>query len=182
MSTTSPPSTATPTGSASALHLLFSSSPVHGVEYAYGAHDRPATTGIFESEPRRCPGFAFRRSVLVGRTDLGPREVRSLMEELAEDYTGDTYNLITKNCNHFCDHASLRLTGCRIPRWVNRLAKIGFFCNCVLPMHVAAVESRGEEGMPGSDVEKRKLRGGSSRFATSANSRNNTSRIRRSSV
>ncbi|KAJ6850345.1 uncharacterized protein M6B38_264720 [Iris pallida] len=163
------------------LGVYHSGLQVHGVEYAYGAHDRPALTGIFESEPRRCPGFAFRRSVLVGRTDLGPREVRALMEDLADSYTGDTYSLITKNCNHFCDDASLRLTGCPIPRWVNRLAKIGLICNCVLPVHVSAVRSRGEDALPGSDVEKRKLRGGSGRFATTANSRNSSSRIRRSS-
>ena len=101
-------------------------SAVHGVEYAYGAHDHP-TTGIFEVEPRQCPGFAFRKSILIGRTDVGPREVRSLMEELAEQYTGNTYNLISKNCNHFCNEACLRLTSNPIPRWVNRLAKIGAF-------------------------------------------------------
>ncbi|RZR95671.1 hypothetical protein BHM03_00024537 [Ensete ventricosum] len=97
---------------------------VHGVEYAYGAHEHP-TTGIFEGEPRQCPGFAFRKSIHIGLTDLGPREVRALVEEMSAEYTGDTYNLISKNCNHFCDDACLRLTGKHIPKWVNRLAKIG---------------------------------------------------------
>ncbi|URD98808.1 hypothetical protein MUK42_32317 [Musa troglodytarum] len=108
------------------LGVYHSGVQVHGVEYAYGAHDHP-TTGIFEGEPRQCPGFVFRKSILIGRTDLGPREVRALMEELAAKYTGDTYNLISKNCNHFCNEASLRLTGKPIPRWVNRLAKIVAF-------------------------------------------------------
>ncbi|KAG6468377.1 hypothetical protein ZIOFF_073053 [Zingiber officinale] len=96
---------------------------VHGVEYAYGAHEHPMT-GIFEGEPRQCPGFAFRKSILIGRTELGSRDVRALMEGMAADYSGDTYNLISKNCNHFCDDACLRLTGTHIPKWVNRLAKI----------------------------------------------------------
>lgn len=98
---------------------------MHGVEYAYGAHENP-TTGIFEGEPRQCPGFAFRKSILIGRTDLGPRQVRELMESLAETYTGSSYNLISKNCNHFCDEVCLRLTSSSIPRWVNRLARLGF--------------------------------------------------------
>lgn len=97
---------------------------VHGVEYAFGAHDH-ATTGIFEVEPKKCPGFVFRKSILIGRTDLGAKEVRAFMEKLAEDYSGNTYHLITKNCNHFCNDVCLRLTERPIPRWVNRLARLG---------------------------------------------------------
>lgn len=98
--------------------------PVHGVEYAFGAHDH-STTGIFEVEPKQCPGFTFRKSILIGRTDLGPKEVRAFMEKLAEEYSGNTYHLITKNCNHFCNDVCHRLTGKPIPRWVNRLARLG---------------------------------------------------------
>ncbi|XP_008806295.1 deSI-like protein At4g17486 isoform X1 [Phoenix dactylifera] len=108
------------------LGVYHSGVQVHGVEFAYGAHGH-ATTGIFDGEPRQCLGFVFRKSILIGRTDLGPREVRALMEELATEYTGNTYNLISKNCNHFCNDACLRLTNKPIPRWVNRLAKIGAF-------------------------------------------------------
>lgn len=97
---------------------------VHGVEYAFGAHEHP-TTGIFEVEPKQCPGFTFRKSILVGRTDLGPKDVRTFMEKLAEEYSGNTYNLITRNCNHFCNDVCNRLTGKPIPRWVNRLARLG---------------------------------------------------------
>ncbi|CAL9177026.1 unnamed protein product [Musa hybrid cultivar] len=131
---------------------------VHGVEYAYGAHDHP-TTGIFEGEPRQCPGFAFRKSILIGHTDLEPRELRMLMEEMAAEYAGDTYNLISKNCNHFCNEACLRLIGKPIPRWVNRLARIGFLCTCLLPVQVEAVGQRAaEEGKVGADSERRRLR------------------------
>jgi len=52
-------------------------------------------------------------------------EVRSVMEELAAEYKGNAYNLITKNCNHFCNDACVKLTGNSIPSWVNRLARIG---------------------------------------------------------
>lgn len=97
---------------------------VHGVEYAFGAHEHP-TTGIFEVEPKQCPGFTFRKSILIGRTDMGDKEVRAFMEKLAEEYSGNTYNLITKNCNHFCNDACLQLTGKPIPSWVNRLARLG---------------------------------------------------------
>lgn len=97
---------------------------VHGVEYAFGAHEYP-TTGIFEGEPKQCDGFTFRKSILIGWTEMTPGQVRVVMEELAEKYKGNAYNLITKNCNHFCNDACIKLTGIPIPRWVNRLARIG---------------------------------------------------------
>ncbi|CAJ2675050.1 desi-like protein at4g17486-like protein [Trifolium pratense] len=114
------------------LGVYHSGVQVHGIEYGFGAHDRD-TTGIFEVEPGKCPGFTFRKSIYIGSTDMGPKEVREFMEKLAEVYAGNTYHLIQKNCNHFCNDVCVRLTGKSIPRWVNRLARIGFLCNCVLP-------------------------------------------------
>ncbi|GLT76846.1 hypothetical protein SLA2020_484810 [Shorea laevis] len=114
------------------LGIYHSGVQVNGVEYGFGAHEY-ATTGVFEVEPKQCPGFRFRKSILIGRTDLGPQDVRSFMDKLAEEYSGNTYHLITRNCNHFCNDVCLKLTGKPIPRWVNRLARLGFLCNCVLP-------------------------------------------------
>lgn len=106
------------------LKLSFFCDLVHGVEYAYGSHEY-SSTGIFESEPKRSDGFAFRKQILIGFTEKNRRGVRRVMEDLADDYKGISYNLITKNCNHFCNDACVRLTGNTIPRWINRLARIG---------------------------------------------------------
>ncbi|RZB58004.1 DeSI-like protein isoform A [Glycine soja] len=106
------------------LGVYHSGVQVHGVEYGFGAHERD-TTGIFEVEPRHCPGFTFRKSIFIGSTDMGPKDVRAFMERLAEEYSGNTYHLIQKNCNHFCEDVCVRLTGKSIPRWVNRLARLG---------------------------------------------------------
>ena len=76
-------------------------------------------------EPKNCPGFIFRRSVMLGSTDISRAEFRSLMERLSGKYHGDTYHLIAKNCNHFSDEVCLQLTGKPIPGWVNRLARFG---------------------------------------------------------
>lgn len=113
---------------------------VHGMEYGFGAHEYP-TSGVFEVEPRSCPGFIFRRSVLLGSTDMSRSEFRSFIERLSADYHGDTYHLIAKNCNHFTDEVCQQITGKPIPAWVNRLARVGSFCNCLLPesLQVAAV-------------------------------------------
>ncbi|KAM5573036.1 deSI-like protein [Rosa sericea] len=108
---------------------------VHGMEYGFGAHEYPSS-GVFEVEPRSCPGFIFRRSLLLGSTDMSRTELRSFMEQLSGKYHGDTYHLIAKNCNHFTDEVCLRLTGKPIPGWVNRLARVGSFCNCLLPENI----------------------------------------------
>ncbi|KAL5538713.1 hypothetical protein UlMin_044265 [Ulmus minor] len=92
------------------------------------------TTGIFEGEPKQCEGFTFRKTVLIGKIDMGAAQGRAVMEELTKVYRGNAYNLITKNCNHFCNDSCIRLTGNPILHWVNRLARIGFMCNCVLPV------------------------------------------------
>ncbi|XP_057976267.1 deSI-like protein At4g17486 isoform X2 [Malania oleifera] len=114
------------------LGIFHSGIEVHGLEYGFGAHEY-STSGVFEVEPRSCPGFIFRRSVPLGSTDMSRSEFRLFMEHISGKYHGDTYHLIAKNCNHFTDEVCMRLTGKPIPGWVNRLARVGSFCNCLLP-------------------------------------------------
>ncbi|KAJ1299238.1 hypothetical protein BS78_01G516700 [Paspalum vaginatum] len=114
------------------LGIFHSGIEVHGMEYGFGAHEYP-TSGVFQVEPKSCPGFIFRRSVCVGTTDMSRSQVRTCIEDLAEEYHGDTYHLIIKNCNHFTADVCKRLTGKPVPGWVNRLARLGSLFNCVLP-------------------------------------------------
>lgn len=123
------------------LGIFHSGIEVHDLEYGFGAHEYP-TSGVFEVEPRSCPGFIFRRSVLLGSTDMSRSEFRSFMEHLSAKYHGDTYHLIAKNCNHFTDEVCMRLTGKPIPGWVNRLARLGSFCNCLLPESIQVTAVR----------------------------------------
>ncbi|RDX95339.1 DeSI-like protein [Mucuna pruriens] len=168
------------------LGVYHSGVQVHGVEFAFGAHEY-SSTGIFEGEPKRCEGFTFRKTILIGKTDMGPGEVRAVMEQLAAEYRGNAYNLITKNCNHFCNAACLKLTGNPIPKWVNRLARIGFMCNCVLPVtlnstkvgHHHKIEEKqceGEKQALGSEAKKLS---GSNSTSSPAGGRRGRSRTRR---
>lgn len=143
------------------LGIFHSGIEVHGSEFGYGAHEF-SSSGVFEVEPRSCPGFIFRRSVLLGSTDMSHSEFRSFMEELSRKYHGDTYHLIAKNCNHFTDDVCKQLTGKPIPGWVNRLARLGSFCNCLLPenIQVAAVRHVPDHPLCSDDE-------GSDSFATS---------------
>jgi hypothetical protein len=68
------------------------------------------------------------------------------MENVGEDFHGNSYDLYTKfvrilqqlktlsrNCNHFSEEFSRRLVGKSIPGWVNRLAWYGNLVRCILP-------------------------------------------------
>ncbi|CAI0417921.1 unnamed protein product [Linum tenue] len=123
------------------LGIFHSGIEVHGMEFSFGAHEYPSS-GIFEVEPRSCPGFIFRRAVLLGNTSLSREEVQALMEHLSSDYHGDCYHLIAKNCNHFTSEACVRLTGKPIPGWINRMARLGSFCNCLLPESIKVAPVR----------------------------------------
>uniref|UniRef100_M8C637 Uncharacterized protein n=1 Tax=Aegilops tauschii TaxID=37682 RepID=M8C637_AEGTA len=142
------------------LGIFHSAVEVHGMEFGYGAHEY-ATSGVFQVEPKSCPGFIFRRSVCMGTTNMSRAEVRAFLEDLAEDYHGDTYHLIVKNCNHFTADVCKRLTGKPTPGWVNRLARLGLnksqqfhyllllgyagsVCNCVLPENIKVSAVRDE--------------------------------------
>lgn len=132
----------------------------HGVEYAFGAHDY-SSSGVFEVEPKSCPGFIFRRSVSLGTLNMSPFEFRQFVEHMAGSYNGDSYHLIAKNCNHFTDDICKRLTGKSIPGWVNRLARLGSFCNCLLPesiqvtavMHTPEYQGLSEDGSESRSTE-----------------------------
>ncbi|ERN00211.1 hypothetical protein AMTRI_Chr13g115900 [Amborella trichopoda] len=136
------------------LGIFHSGIEVHGLEYGFGAHDFP-TSGVFEVEPKSCPGFIYRRSIFLGSTDMSLSEFRTFMENLAGKYHGDTYHLIAKNCNHFSDDVCMKLTGKPIPGWVNRLARLGSFCSCLLPesIQVAAVRELPEINSYSDDSE-----------------------------
>ncbi|XP_052191690.1 deSI-like protein At4g17486 [Diospyros lotus] len=138
---------------------------VHGVEYAFGAHDYP-TSGVFEVEPRQCPGFKFRKSIFMGTTYLDPVQVRDFMEHQSLNYSGDTYHLVVKNCNHFCEDICYKLTGKRIPKWVNRLARIGSLCNCILPGALKTTSVSNDPNFQGYDSEKKRLRSSFSCFSS----------------
>ncbi|CAI5524518.1 unnamed protein product [Closterium sp. Naga37s-1] len=114
------------------LGVFHSGLEVHGVEYAFGAHDQ-ACSGVFELPPRCAPGFLFRTAIPVGTTTLSPLQVRSIVQQLACSYTGISYQIISRNCNHFTSDLCRLLVDQEPPSWINRLARTALLCNCILP-------------------------------------------------
>ncbi|KAJ6824285.1 deSI-like protein [Iris pallida] len=96
------------------LGVFHSGIEVHGIEYGYGAHVY-SSSGVFEVEPKSCPGFIYRRSIRLGTTDMSRSKFRLFLEHLSGKSHGNTYHLVSKNCSHFTDDVCARLTGKPIP-------------------------------------------------------------------
>ncbi|KAJ8442036.1 hypothetical protein Cgig2_007874 [Carnegiea gigantea] len=48
-----------------------------------------------------------------------------ILRELSREWPRFTYDLLSRNCNHFCDELCERLGVLKIPGWVNRFANVG---------------------------------------------------------
>lgn len=53
--------------------------------------------------------------------------------QVSEEFVGPSYNLLSKNCNHFTSRLCERLTNRSAPSWINRAASIGVALPCVVP-------------------------------------------------
>ncbi|KAL2161536.1 hypothetical protein VTH06DRAFT_8098 [Thermothelomyces fergusii] len=114
--------------------LLHSGVVINGREYAYGGHDRRGLTGVYWTKPRTCPpGGTFRCEYLHGFTLAPAHEIDAIIREASEAFPGTSYNLLTRNCNHFTSYLCERLTGEPAPRFLNRAASIGVALPCVVP-------------------------------------------------
>ena len=114
--------------------LLHSGVVVNGREYAYGGHDRPGLTGVYWTKPKtEPPGGTFKCEILHGFTLASEEEIDTALREASDEFLGTTYNLLTRNCNHFTSHICQKLTGTPAPGWLNRAASIGVALPCMVP-------------------------------------------------
>ena len=79
------------------------------------------------------PGGTFKSEILHGFTLASEEEIESTIRAASEEYLGTSYNLLTKNCNHFTSFLCQKLTGTAGPAWLNRAASIGVALPCVVP-------------------------------------------------
>jgi hypothetical protein len=57
-------------------------------------------------------------------------EIVQVLDDLRKEWSSDSYHLLTKNCNHFCDAlVRLLVPGKKMPAYVNRGARL----LCALP-------------------------------------------------
>ncbi|KAG1048204.1 hypothetical protein G6F43_009386 [Rhizopus delemar] len=103
-------------------------------EYCFGGHNYENHTGVFVVQPKIGPhDVPYKQSIHMGYSKLSQKEIEKVISELSDEYMGTSYNLLTRNCNHFSDNLCKRLTGKSIPGWINRAAKLGAMFPCVIP-------------------------------------------------
>ncbi|GLU24308.1 hypothetical protein SLE2022_402520 [Rubroshorea leprosula] len=82
-------------------------------------------TGVFSCPSGKNPMYTYRESIVLGKTNCSIFEVNQILRELSREWPGHAYDLLSKNCNHFCDEFCERLGVPKLPGWVNRFANAG---------------------------------------------------------
>ena len=93
---------------------------VNGDEWSFGYCDRGS--GVYCCRPRGNTGYTYRESIPLGVTALSPARVRNILGALQAAWQGHEYDLLARNCNHFCEAFAEMLGVGSLPPWVNRFA------------------------------------------------------------
>mmetsp|Transcript_42398 Transcript_42398/g.51412 ORF Transcript_42398/g.51412 Transcript_42398/m.51412 type:complete len:242 (+) Transcript_42398:399-1124(+) len=97
---------------------------IYGREYSFGFVERG--TGVFSCAPTECEMHSYNHAVSMGEVDLTPDEVSQILNLLAVEWPGSSYDLLKRNCCSFCQEFAERLgVGHMFPGWVVRFANIG---------------------------------------------------------
>jgi hypothetical protein len=98
---------------------------IAGTEYSFGWNDLEQT-GVFECPDRQNEMHRFREAVPLGHTRFGEKEIEWLIAgELAGRWPGSGYDLLRRNCCHFCEEFAELLAVQSLPPWMSSLAKTG---------------------------------------------------------
>lgn len=98
---------------------------VYGLEWSYGFSESETVPGISCGEPKSHPQHRYRQTITLARTPLAAEDAADLISQMLEEYPGEDYDLLKRNCCHFADDFCRRLQVGRIPRWIHRFARVG---------------------------------------------------------
>lgn len=93
---------------------------VYGEEWSFGFCE--FDSGVYSCPPRGNPCYTYRQSISLGRTEKTPNEVAAVLNKLKVEWSGRTYDLLTRNCCNFCEQFAEELGVESVPVWLNRLA------------------------------------------------------------
>mmetsp|Transcript_13495 Transcript_13495/g.22163 ORF Transcript_13495/g.22163 Transcript_13495/m.22163 type:complete len:214 (-) Transcript_13495:103-744(-) len=115
---------------------------VGGREYTFAGG-----SGVFFHDPKDVPGEAtFRESVELGTYTGTSMALDKILDTLKPQFSEDSYNLVSKNCNHFSDAFVFAMLNVRIPGYVNRLANLGNMVSCLFPPSLLGQAPVGQSG------------------------------------
>ncbi|XP_022865624.1 desumoylating isopeptidase 2-like [Olea europaea var. sylvestris] len=103
-------------------------------EWGYGQCDEGS--GVYSCPARKNLMYTYRESIVLGRTNCSAAKVSQILKELSQEWLGNKYDLLAKNCNNFCNELLQRLGVPKLPAWVNRFADVGdTACEAVRTLH-----------------------------------------------
>eukprot|EP00403_Amphidinium_massartii_P005626 CAMPEP_0178377900 /NCGR_PEP_ID=MMETSP0689_2-20121128/4153_1 /TAXON_ID=160604 /ORGANISM="Amphidinium massartii, Strain CS-259" /LENGTH=427 /DNA_ID=CAMNT_0019997961 /DNA_START=63 /DNA_END=1342 /DNA_ORIENTATION=- len=76
---------------------------VNGLEWFYGRPLGRMATGVCCCEPRENRQHHFRQTVQMVPTTMSPEQISEIIADLIEEYSGDDYDLLRRNCCHWAD-------------------------------------------------------------------------------
>jgi len=100
---------------------------VYGEEWSFYRTPNATSCGVCKSlHPRHHPVHVYRQSLNLGATKLKDWEVKYLVRgKLASKWSGGDYDLLYRNCIHFCEELQLSLGVKPVPSWVKNLHETG---------------------------------------------------------
>jgi len=106
------------------LNLYHTAIEYDNTEFAFGKVRDPNKSGIYDITPMSFEDGAYIESINLG--NISRRQFFVKLEKLKLLYKGDTYNFLTKNCNHFTnDLINLLFSNKAIPSKYTSFLKLG---------------------------------------------------------
>eukprot|EP00930_Biecheleria_cincta_P085412 TRINITY_DN74801_c0_g1_i1.p1 TRINITY_DN74801_c0_g1~~TRINITY_DN74801_c0_g1_i1.p1 ORF type:complete len:446 (-),score=102.46 TRINITY_DN74801_c0_g1_i1:14-1315(-) len=115
---------------------------VNGLEWSFGFSASETHPGVSCVEPKTHPQHHYRQTVNMGKTKATAEDIADIIHNLLEEYPGDDYDLLRRNCCHFADDMCRRLGVGGIPSWVIRLARIGAGVDSMLQYAPKGIKER----------------------------------------
>jgi hypothetical protein len=61
------------------------------------------------------PMYTYRERIVLGETECSVAQMNRILRELSREWPGHSYDLLSRNCNHFCDELCERLGAPMLP-------------------------------------------------------------------
>ncbi|PNW86134.1 hypothetical protein CHLRE_02g074600v5 [Chlamydomonas reinhardtii] len=94
---------------------------VDDVEWSFGYCE--SGTGVYCCRARQNTMYNFRETLELGVTEKSKQEIKEIVARLKRAWAGTSYDLLQRNCCHFCEQLCAELGVPPPPAWLNRFAQ-----------------------------------------------------------
>jgi hypothetical protein len=105
------------------INLFHTAIEYDNTEYAFGYCDDSTMSGIYDIDPMSYDEGNFFESIKVG--NLTRRQFFNKLDIIRTQFIADSYNIVTKNCNHFTNDFLKLLFDKELPRKYKRFLQFG---------------------------------------------------------